>query len=146
MFVCYDVICVDKFSANRGISSTVRRCIEKETGIEFAAKIIDLSNDSHDGGGDGKTMLEATIEEVKILRLVAGHPFISGFILVLFVVCFLICYVNFLFYSWLLSFSVEMHDVFESSTFIFLVFELCKNGELFDYLTTVVTLSEKKTR
>lgn len=101
----------------RGISSTVRRCIEKETGIEFAAKIIDLSNDSHDGGGDGKTMLEATIEEVKILRLVAGHPFI-----------------------------IEMHDVFESSTFIFLVFELCKNGELFDYLTTVVTLSEKKTR
>lgn len=39
-----------------------------------------------------------------------------------------------------------MHDVFESSTFIFLIFELCKNGELFDYLTSVVTLSEKKTR
>jgi hypothetical protein len=36
--------------------------------------------------------------------------------------------------------------VFESSTFIFLVFELCKNGELFDYLTSVVALSEKKTR
>lgn len=63
----------------RGISSTVRRCIEKETGIEFAAKIIDLSNDSHDGGGEGKTMLEATIEEVKILRLVAGHPYISKY-------------------------------------------------------------------
>lgn len=41
---------------------------------------------------------------------------------------------------------VELQDVFESTTFIFLVFELCKNGELFDYLTTVVTLSEKKTR
>jgi phosphorylase kinase gamma subunit len=64
----------------RGISSTVRRCIEKETGIEFAAKIIDLSNDSHDGGGDGgKTMLEATIEEVHILRMVAGHPYISEY-------------------------------------------------------------------
>lgn len=36
--------------------------------------------------------------------------------------------------------------MFESNTFIFLVFELCKNGELFDYLTSVVTLSEKKTR
>lgn len=44
------------------------------------------------------------------------------------------------------SFLVELHDVFESSTFIFLIFELCKNGELFDYLTSVVTLSEKKTR
>jgi phosphorylase kinase gamma subunit len=46
---------------------------------------------------------------------------------------------------WYLS-TVELHDVFESSTFIFLIFELCKNGELFDYLTSVVTLSEKKTR
>lgn len=43
-------------------------------------------------------------------------------------------------------FLVELHDVFESSTFIFLIFEICKNGELFDYLTSVVTLSEKKTR
>jgi phosphorylase kinase gamma subunit len=41
---------------------------------------------------------------------------------------------------------VDLHDVFESSTFIFLVFELCRNGELFDHLTNVVTLSEKKTR
>ncbi|XP_049838734.1 phosphorylase b kinase gamma catalytic chain, liver/testis isoform isoform X1 [Schistocerca gregaria] len=99
----------------KGISSTVRRCIEKETGIEYAAKIIDLSSDSHDGA-DGKTMLEATLEEIHILRMVSGHPYI-----------------------------IELHDVFESSTFIFLVFELCKNGELFDYLTSVVALSEKKT-
>ncbi|XP_018574202.1 phosphorylase b kinase gamma catalytic chain, skeletal muscle/heart isoform isoform X2 [Anoplophora glabripennis] len=97
----------------RGISSTVRRCIEKETGKEFAAKIIDLSSD---GVNDGSN-LESTKQEVDILRHVAGHPYI-----------------------------IELQDVFESSTFIFLVFELCKNGELFDYLTTVVTLSEKKTR
>lgn len=45
-----------------------------------------------------------------------------------------------------LSISVDLQDVFESDAFIFLVFELCKNGELFDYLTSVVTLSEKKTR
>ncbi|GLH09887.1 Putative glycogen synthase kinase-3 homolog [Gryllus bimaculatus] len=77
----------------RGISSTVRRCIEKETGLEFAAKIIDLSNDSHEVA-DGKTMLEATLGEVNILRMVAGHPYIK----------------------------------------------------LFDYLTSVVALSEKKTR
>lgn len=42
--------------------------------------------------------------------------------------------------------TVELQDVFESDAFIFLVFELCRNGELFDYLTSVVTLSEKKTR
>nr|XP_014274376.1 phosphorylase b kinase gamma catalytic chain, skeletal muscle/heart isoform [Halyomorpha halys] len=93
----------------RGVSSTVRRCIEKETGLEFAAKIIDISVDAD--------LLAATREEMRILKLVAGHPYI-----------------------------IQLHDVFESSTFIFLVFELCPNGELFDYLTTVVTLSEKKTR
>ncbi|XP_022186360.1 phosphorylase b kinase gamma catalytic chain, skeletal muscle/heart isoform isoform X2 [Nilaparvata lugens] len=57
------------------------------------------------------------MEEVRILRIVAGHSYI-----------------------------IQLHDVFESSTFIFLVFEICKNGELFDYLTSVVALSEKKTR
>ncbi|XP_011263206.1 phosphorylase b kinase gamma catalytic chain, skeletal muscle/heart isoform isoform X2 [Camponotus floridanus] len=98
----------------RGISSTVRRCIEKETGIEYAAKIIDISNETQE---DGHTMKDATLQEVQILHRVAGHPYI-----------------------------IELHDVFESSTFIFLIFELCKNGELFDYLTSVVTLSEKKTR
>lgn len=46
----------------------------------------------------------------------------------------------------LIQFIVELQDVFESDAFIFLVFELCRNGELFDYLTSVVTLSEKKTR
>ncbi|CAF4886505.1 unnamed protein product [Pieris macdunnoughi] len=100
----------------RGISSTVRRCIEKETGHEFAAKIIDLSQESQDGV-DTHTMRDATRQEINILRVVTGHPYI-----------------------------IELQDVFESETFIFLVFELCKNGELFDYLTSVVTLSEKKTR
>ncbi|XP_026754974.2 phosphorylase b kinase gamma catalytic chain, liver/testis isoform isoform X2 [Galleria mellonella] len=100
----------------RGVSSTVRRCIEKETGREYAAKIIDLSQESQDGV-DTHTMRDATRQEIHILRMVAGHPYI-----------------------------IELQDVFESETFIFLVFELCKNGELFDYLTSVVTLSEKKTR
>lgn len=98
----------------RGISSTVRRCIDKETGKEYAAKIIDLSNTE---STNELTPLEATNQEIQILRQVAGHSYI-----------------------------IELQDVFESASFIFLVFELCKNGELFDYLTSVVTLSEKKTR
>lgn len=48
--------------------------------------------------------------------------------------------------SFLSYHPVELQDVFESDAFIFLVFELCRHGELFDYLTSVVTLSEKKTR
>lgn len=58
----------------RGISSTVRRCIEKETGKEFAAKIIDLGAAE---SGDSNHMLEATRQEIQILRQVMGHKFIS---------------------------------------------------------------------
>uniref|UniRef100_A0A0K8U5N7 phosphorylase kinase n=1 Tax=Bactrocera latifrons TaxID=174628 RepID=A0A0K8U5N7_BACLA len=101
----------------RGISSTVRRCIEKETGIEFAAKIIDLGAATEAGDTNPYHMLEATRQEISILRQVMGHPYI-----------------------------IDLQDVFESDAFVFLVFELCPKGELFDYLTSVVTLSEKKTR
>jgi len=57
---------------SRGVSSTVRRCVEKETGEEFAAKIIDLSNDPENR--------EATMEEIKILRMVIGHEYISEYL------------------------------------------------------------------
>jgi len=99
----------------RGVSSTVRRCVEKETGREYACKIMDISGDPSEN--DGPKLKESTLREISVLRRVAGHPYI-----------------------------IELHDVFESETFIFLVFELCRNGELFDYLTSVVTLSEKKTK
>lgn len=52
----------------------MRRCIEKETGIEYAAKIIDISNETHDDG-----MKDAMLQEVQILRRVAGHSYISRF-------------------------------------------------------------------
>lgn len=35
-------------------------------------------------------------------------------------------------------------DVFECQTYIFLIFELAVNGELFEYLNSVIMLSEKK--
>lgn len=59
----------------RGISSTVRRCIDKETGIEYAAKIIDISSDP-DGAGP-TSLYHATKREIEVLRKVAGHPYIS---------------------------------------------------------------------
>jgi len=61
----------------RGISSTVRRCIEKETGKEFAAKIIDLGATTESGETNPYHMLEATRQEISILRQVMGHPYIS---------------------------------------------------------------------
>ncbi|KAH8235860.1 hypothetical protein KR032_009678 [Drosophila birchii] len=121
----------------RGISSTVRRCIEKETGKEFAAKIIDLGATTEAGETNPYHMLEATRQEISILRQVMGHPYISE------------CQLFALLRLHLLTrslFLVDLQDVFESDAFVFLVFELCPKGELFDYLTSVVTLSEKKTR
>jgi len=68
-------------------------------------------------------------------------------------------------FSYVSNFPVQLHDFYESSTFLFIVFELwviitthylvqswnmkilrAKGGELFDYLSTHVTLSEKKIR
>lgn len=100
----------------RGASSIVRRCVEKTTKTEFAVKIVDLTNENI-SDADAREIYSGTKTEIAVLRLLAGHPNI-----------------------------IELHDVYESSTFIFLVFELCKNGELFDYMNKVVTLSEKKTR
>lgn len=41
---------------------------------------------------------------------------------------------------------IELFDVFETNSFIFLVFQLLRKGELFDYITEVVKFTEKKTR
>lgn len=68
---------IDYLQFCRGISSTVRRCIEKETGKEFAAKIIDLGATTEAGETNPYHMLEATRQEISILRQVMGHPYIS---------------------------------------------------------------------
>lgn len=63
------------------MSSTVRRCIEKETGKEFAAKIIDLGAGTDSSDTNPLQMLEATRQEISILRQVLGHPNISNYII-----------------------------------------------------------------
>lgn len=100
----------------RGVSSTVRRCLDKNTGKEFAVKIIDLTGEK-DNEFQMEELRVATKKEMNVLRMCAQHPYI-----------------------------IELHETFESATFIFLVFEMCRKGELFDYLTEVVTLSEKRAR
>ena len=35
---------------------------------------------------------------------------------------------------------IKLHNIFVGDTVIFLVFELCPNGELFDFLTGIVSL------
>lgn len=99
-----------------GLSSVVRRCVHKETGNEYAVKIIDKF--SKDGQSiKGVDIITQVHTEVKALTKLKMHPSI-----------------------------ITLYDFYESSAFLFLVFELAVGGELFDYLTKEVTLPEKISR
>lgn len=54
---------------HRGLSSTVRRCVSRETGLEYAVKIINRSQ--------GNAIEESITAEVEILRSLPEHPNIS---------------------------------------------------------------------
>ncbi|KAG7492995.1 hypothetical protein MATL_G00021230 [Megalops atlanticus] len=100
----------------RGVSSVVRRCVRKETGQELAVKIIEITAEKMTAQ-QLEEVKSSTLKEIHVLNVVSGHPSI-----------------------------ITLIDSYESATFIFLVFDLMRRGELFDYLTEKVTLSEKETR
>lgn len=111
---------IAKHVLGRGVSSTVRLCYDRNTHEEYAVKIIDITGQNQGGDNRADAIQEEYRNEVMVLNKMAegeGHPHI-----------------------------INLIDFIESPTYFFLVFELCPSGELFDYLTDVVTLSEKKTR
>lgn len=58
------------------MSSTVRRCVEKSTGKEFAVKILDVSTEKATEE-QANELRASTLTEIAILRSVAGHQNIS---------------------------------------------------------------------
>ncbi|XP_042252305.1 phosphorylase b kinase gamma catalytic chain, liver/testis isoform [Thunnus albacares] len=100
----------------RGVSSVVRRCVHRHTGQELAVKIIEITAEKMTVQ-QLEEVKTSTLKEIQVLNMVKGHSSI-----------------------------ITLIDSYESTTFIFLVFDLMRRGELFDYLTEKVTLSEKETR
>uniref|UniRef100_A0A8D0H306 phosphorylase kinase n=1 Tax=Sphenodon punctatus TaxID=8508 RepID=A0A8D0H306_SPHPU len=80
-----------------GVSSVVRRCLHKQTGQEYAVKIIEVTPERMTPQ-QLEEVRASTGKEIAILHQVSGHP------------------------------------------------NIMRRGELFDYLTEKVTLSEKETR
>lgn len=61
---------------SRGVSSVVRRCVERKTDIQYAVKIIDITSE-HLTPEELEEICTSTTQEISILKEVSGHPHIS---------------------------------------------------------------------
>lgn len=64
--------------AQRGVSSVVRRCVNKHTGQEFAVKIIEITAEKMTVQ-QLEEVKSSTLKEIHVLNVLKGHPSISEF-------------------------------------------------------------------
>ena len=58
----------------KGLSSVVYGCVDKNSGKEYAVKMMDISQDHINA--DGMGIIQQIHEEIRLLNLVEGHRFI----------------------------------------------------------------------
>lgn len=153
---------------SRGVSSVVRRCVHKHTGQEFAVKIIEITAEKMTEQ-QLEEVKSSTLKEIHVLTVVKGHPSISESECY----CLKWCVQPFLSSNWpyLCFFSHTYWFLWVNNLHIFGIRPVSilyiiilylhwkfqtkfthnfsysmRRGELFDYLTEKVTLSEKETR
>ena len=99
-----------------GVTSSVHRIEDKITGQSYACKIINIDGPERNfKDAEGLTPLEQTLQEIEILKLLGSHENIVSFL-----------------------------GDFHSASQIYLVFEYCSRGDIFDLLSSEGRLDEAR--